>query len=232
MKKFCGVLMFCIVLLFGVSAFASTIEVYVDAAPNKYGSSDYSPWENATFAAISSGSFVNMSNGTDPGNIGTTDFVIEDEVVYSFGDLGKRLTWIYWIENTSVADLTGKFEISLINYWGNDPAYDFYNDYYGSTWLEPTTWIDYNGGVIGTAGMAWWGAYGVNTQAALDADLAAWGSVKEDWVFTARLLDDNGDVEALTSVTSQRAPIPEPATFLLFGLGILGIAGVSRKKIA
>jgi len=28
------------------------------------------------------------------------------------------------------------------------------------------------------------------------------------------------------------APVPEPATFLLFGLGILGIAGVSRKKTA
>ncbi|MCD4718355.1 MAG: PEP-CTERM sorting domain-containing protein, partial [Desulfobacula sp.] len=25
--------------------------------------------------------------------------------------------------------------------------------------------------------------------------------------------------------------VPEPATMLLFGLGILGIAGVSRKKL-
>ncbi|WP_407057172.1 PEP-CTERM sorting domain-containing protein [Desulfobacter postgatei] len=32
--------------------------------------------------------------------------------------------------------------------------------------------------------------------------------------------------------TDQIDPAPEPATFLLFGLGILGIAGVSRKKTA
>jgi hypothetical protein len=31
---------------------------------------------------------------------------------------------------------------------------------------------------------------------------------------------------------SYGAPVPEPATFLLFGLGILGIAGASRKKTA
>ncbi|MCD4718412.1 MAG: PEP-CTERM sorting domain-containing protein [Desulfobacula sp.] len=30
---------------------------------------------------------------------------------------------------------------------------------------------------------------------------------------------------------SESAPVPEPATMLLFGLGILGIAGVSRKKL-
>ena len=34
------------------------------------------------------------------------------------------------------------------------------------------------------------------------------------------------------NIVVNEQPIPEPATFLLFGLGILGIAGVSRKKTA
>jgi hypothetical protein len=31
-------------------------------------------------------------------------------------------------------------------------------------------------------------------------------------------------------MTASTAPVPEPTTILLFGLGILGFAGVSRRK--
>jgi hypothetical protein len=227
-KKMKKLLLFCsaalLILVGATISFAQTVYLYVDAAPNVYGSPDYAGWESAAFNAAANGTFINMANSVDPANAGTTNFQIQDEVVYSFGDLGKRLTWIYWIPNETIANLKGNFKIGLENVWDGITE-DFYNDYYGSTWLEPTKWISYQGGVIGTAGMAWWGAYNTNTQAELDADLANWGAVAEEWTFSAQL---DG---ATVSLTSQRSPVPEPSTILLLGFGLIGIAGVARKRI-
>ena len=203
------------------------VSLFVDSAPNAYGSPDFPAWKANAYAAAVGGTFVNMINGINPANIGTSNFEIEDEVVYSFGDLGKRLHWIYWIPNTTTTLLDGRFQISLFNIWDGD-VLDFYQDYYGSTWLQPTSWENYNGGVIGTAGMAWWGAYGVNTPEALAADIAEWGQSEETWIFTAKL----DGIEC--SITSYRAPIPEPGTILLLGSGFLGLGlvGYFRRKRA
>ncbi|MCF6188004.1 MAG: hypothetical protein L3J49_11105, partial [Desulfobulbaceae bacterium] len=183
------------VFLFGMVGVTQAIPLFVDAAPNKYGSPDYSSWESNAYASVVAGTFVNMASSINSDNIGTTNFEIQDEVVYSFGDLGKRLTWIYYIEGETVDSLSGtdRFQISLTNVWDGS-SWDFYDYYYESTWLEPTTWVNYDtdgdgsvDGVIGTAGMAWWGAYGINTQEALDADIASWGLSEESWIFTAKL---------------------------------------------
>ncbi len=212
---------------------AATVSIYVDSAPNVYGSPDYAGWEANAYAGVAAGSFVNMSNGINPLNVGSTDFEIQDEVVYSFGDLGKRLHWIYYIEGETVAALegTGRFQMSLTNIW-DGAAWDFYNDYYGITWIEPTKWIDYDAdgddvidGVIGSAGMAWWGANGVNTQEALDADMASWSLAEESWIFTVRLDGDE------TSLTSHRdaSPVPVPGAMILFAAGLAGLSGIRAR---
>lgn len=224
-RRLLATLLFMVISASAYPVFSATVYLYVDAAPNIYGSSEYDSWKSTTYSSIIGNTFINMSSGVNASNIGTTNFEIQDEVVYSFGDLGKRLTWIYWVPNTTIADLTNQgFSISLYNYWDGDEL-DFYKYYYGSTWITPSSWAAYEGGVIGTAGMAWWGAKGVNTQEALDLDMAAWSLANERWIFTVK------SGEETYSLTSNREAVtPEPGTMLLMGIGAAGIAFVKRRK--
>ncbi|MBW1646176.1 MAG: PEP-CTERM sorting domain-containing protein [Deltaproteobacteria bacterium] len=239
-RKICLIIFAALVSVFLLSSVSLAVEIYVDAAPNVYGSPDYDSWQDTAYAAVAAGTFTNMANGVNPDNIGTTDFEIQDEVVYSFGDLGKRLSWIYWVPGETVENLEAgdRFQISLVNVWDGE-SWDFYDYYYGSTWLTPSHWQNYdsngdgnNDGVIGVAGMAWWGAYGYSSdtpeaRAALADDMKEWGSVSESWIFTAKL--DGEEV----SITSHRdAVVPEPTTIMLLSLGLLGFLGIKagRKK--
>jgi len=213
------------------TAGAHEIRVYVDAAPNAYGSPDWDSWLASAYQTAAAGNFVNMANSSNPANSGTTNFEIYDEVVYSFGDLGNRLHWVYYIPEATIEDLDGRFEISLLNTWNGDEL-DLYDWYYDSTWLQPTSWEEYEGGVIGTAGWAWWGAYEENTQEALDADIAAWITADESYEFTARIWGDDEVLQETTLISNRAAIVPEPTTMTLFGLGLAGFAvkRIRRKR--
>ena len=196
MKKL-AVVLFGLVLMVVLSTTvnAGPVYLFVDTGPNVYGSPAYSAWQDAAYAAATSGTFINMAGSVIQCNAGTTNFEVEDEVVYSFGDRGKRLAFIYWIpgETRQNLDDNDAFKISLMNTWDGE-VLDVYAFYYRQTWLEPESWQDYDvdgdgqtDGVIGVAGMAWWGAYGMNTPAELEGNLAEWGASREFWEFKADL---------------------------------------------
>lgn len=76
-----------------------------------------------------------------------------------------------------------------------------------------------------------WGWTGMNPQVFLGSDFDAVASVS---ITAANAIDCFGmDMFYIDEdAPPPHNPIPEPATFLLFGLGILGFAGASRKKTA
>jgi len=158
-----------VLVLFTLVGFASagtiTASLYADTAPNAYGSPNWGPWWTAAKADVAAGTFVNMRSGKHPG---TTYFEPEEEIVYSTMDLGKRLHWIYWVPGKTINDLqTCNFQVNwMVDWEGVDRVYDWDNyklvpaNLEGGKptngWIQPSSWIEYNGGVIGTFGFAWW----------------------------------------------------------------------------
>ncbi len=209
-------------------SFAQATSLYVDAAPNMYGSPDYADWWTSAKKSVVNESFVNMANSSNLLNSGTRKFEMEDAVVYSFGDLGSRLQFIYWVPEETIQTLTkDKFKVTIDYKWDGH-KYNYYKEEYGKKWIMPTLWEEYEGGVIGTAGFAWWGAYGVDTQDALDTDIADWDMYQGNVIFKVKR--KGWKKERIVARHTPSDPVPEPATALLFGAGVAGLAGVSRLR--
>jgi hypothetical protein len=211
-----------------VSALATTsfasVSLVVDAAPNVYGSPDWGPWWSAAEAAVAGGTFVNM--GSTP-YAGTTTFDPYDEMVYSAGDLGKRLTFIYWIPDQTVASLTGNFQIKLAIDWDgtryalNWDTDGWDNDGLNVDWVAPGNWTNYNGGVIGSIGLGWWpvGSDGIPadvTQADIDSYASMLYANQTSAVGEVRIWDPTTGSWQETDL--QANMVPEPATMIVWSL--------------
>jgi|GEM_PF-711818 len=244
------VLFFAVFCLAG-DAQALSLSLYVDSAPNVYGSPDWSDWWDQTKEDVAAGSFVNLRTGTHPG---TTWIDPYDEIVYSTGDLGKRLHWIYWVSDATKASLDGLFQVKWVIDWeGTDWTYDWTTSDWALNdpsdyWSQPSGWEDYdsdgNGtvdGVIGSFGFAWWAMdndalpgdtdgipYNETDQADIDALRQV---ILSSQTYANGLVRFRESTAADWTVQElQVNVVPEPATLVLFGSGAAGLAAWRKRN--
>jgi hypothetical protein len=216
------------------------VQLYADSAPNAYGSPNYAPWRAQAFSDVVAGTFTDMRNGAYPG---THIFAPTDAIVSSVGDLGKRLTWIYWIPNMTVAQLSGmNFQVKTVMDWdGIAYTYDWNTgatvaDAANLGWIQPGSWINYNNGVIGAFGNAWWAVHGTDPEAAdyytgvTQADIDSLGNEIQTyqtyWTGQVRYLD-NGIYQ---TADLKLDVVPEPTTMIAGALLLLPF-GASTLRI-
>ncbi len=219
------------------------VQLFVDSAPNVYGSPDWPGWWAATKADVAGGSFTNMRTGLHPGTLDADPY---DFIVYSTGDLGKRLHWIYWVPGETTASLDGRFEVRFAIDWdGVTYAWDYgIGDWVdlsvdpNAGWIQPSSWEHYSGGVIGSFGMAWWAVdddappfdtggtpYDETDQADIDALRSL--VLAHQTFMTGYVRTRNSPSDPWQITTLNVTVIPSPSAALL---GLIGLVVAARSR--
>ena len=236
MKKLLILLSF-LIMAFGIAlnADAALVDLYLDAAPNAYGSADWPAFRDAAYGSIYNGTFVSQAHSFNPANAGTLKYEAEDYLVYNFADFGKRLHAFYYIPGQTLASLDGRLQTSIL-YEDAGVWHDAYAEAGWETWVAPSSSVDYDGnndgaidGVMGSIGNAFWGASGYyfNTPEAREALAADLQYVRDHIGDTRFLVRLDGDISELRAV--HIAPVPIPSAVILLGSGLLGLVGLRKK---
>jgi len=214
---------------------AIDLHLYADSAPN----GNVSGWETQIFPEVAAGTFTDMQTGTHPG---TLTFAPSDAIVYSVANYGNRLMWTYWIPNMTVNQLAGmNFQVKTAFDWDGVAYTTDWNtgaylaDTAAAGWGTPASWINYNGGVIGVFGNAWWAVHGTYpnpdyytgvTQADIDAQASDMLAYQTYWTGEVQYQDADGT----HTMDLQLNVVPEPTTFIAGALLLLPF-GASTVRI-
>lgn len=185
-------------------SFASTIYLNTGDVTRTDWSSD--------FQTIIDGTWENMSRGLNPANIGTTYFDLWDMISWDFGTVGNRLEFIYTVEGTNpLISLEQSIEGTVYRHYTNFSNPDIY---------------DYKGYRFGVGGISAY--FGRADRLETEQWVSDW---KEKIPHTVTFTATDSQPTSLTAFMGvAQNQIPEPSTIVLFGMGILSIARMTREK--